>query len=288
VAPPFSNTANFVGVTSPGTPLTAYIDTSFAQGNIFSQWMQGVGAGTAANTFQLTALGSTVQTRNVSGASQRYVYGYTGGKAPPAVPDLALNYTFDTPLAAGPKFGRVMFTDMHLSNDSLSGNGGDFPNECKVRGTTLSAQEKAAEFLLFDLGGCANPAPPPVVPPYYANGQLVRDYDAVCPVGKFPKWRFLYWTTQMPAVDAGTGGSITFRAQVGPTIATLGSIATLATENQTRTVWTGVDLSSAAYPSLLPSRSHLRLTVDFTPTSNNRATPTLTGIQQTYDCADSE
>jgi hypothetical protein len=288
VSPPFPNTATFNGV-GVGTPITAYIDTTFPTGNVFTQWMQGVGAGTAANTFQLTSLGSTVQSRGTLGASQRYVYGYTSAAVPRAAPDLAFNYTFETPLAAGPKFGRVMFTDMHLSNDSVDYGGSDFPEVCRDPGTALSAQEKAAEFLLFDLGGCANPVPPPPVPPYYPAGSLTRDYEAVCPVGKFPKWRFLYWTTLMPSVDAGSGASIGFKAQVGATLATLGPIVSLATETATRTVWTGVDLSNAAvFPGLQPSRSNLRITIDFTPTSNNRGTPTLTGLQQTYDCVDSE
>jgi hypothetical protein len=296
VSPPFPNTATFNGV-GVGTPITAYIDTTFPTGNVFTQWMQGVGAGTAANTFQLTSLGSTVQSRSTLGASQRYVYGYTSDAVPRANPDLAFNYTFETPLAPGPKFGRVMFTDMHLStgpNGSVDYGGTDFPEVCKDVGTQLSEQEKAAEFLLFDLGGCANPVPPPPVPPYFPAGSLTRDYEAVCPAGKFPKWRFLSWQTLMPSVDAGPGASITFSAQVGPTLATLAPTppVTLANVSVTTTppgVWFGVDLSNAAtYPALQPSRSNLRLTINFTPTTNNQGTPTLLGLQQTYDCADSE
>jgi hypothetical protein len=290
VLPPFPGTATFSDTVSIANNTTVNIDTSFPRGLTFGQWMTQTGGSVIPNTFVVNSFGSTVQTRTATApTSQRYAFFNRPG--PPIVPS-ALNYAFDTPLAAGAKFGRVMMTDMHLSKPSTVATDGaatTFPEECAAAGTPLSPQELAAEFLFFDLGGCANPVPPLPPQAWYNPGTLTRDYTAVCPAGKLPKWRFLYWTDTMPNPDAGTGASIVFRAQIGPSFATLGPTVTLATETMTRTVWTGVDLSNAVtYPGLQPHRQSLRLTIELNPTSSNRAAPVLTGIQQTYDCVDSE
>jgi hypothetical protein len=72
-----------------------------------------------------------------------------------------LHYTFDTPVAYAPdpapttQCGRVLFSDFHVS-DAKSG-GDTFPAECSK--TTMTAQEKTLEFMLFDLASCVGPPP---------------------------------------------------------------------------------------------------------------------------------
>src|SRR4029077_20876501 len=84
--------------------------------------------------------------------------------------------TFNTPVdaAADKQCGRAVFTAIHLNaapaasgdKTDISEPGMAFPDGC--RGKTLSAQEKALEFLFFDLSACVQPdtqmPTPPTVP----------------------------------------------------------------------------------------------------------------------------
>ena len=64
--------------------------------------------------------------------------------------------------AAAQQCGRVVFTDFHVSGvanigDAGLSNGTTFPAECSP--APLTAQEKALEFMLFDLASCVPPPP---------------------------------------------------------------------------------------------------------------------------------
>jgi hypothetical protein len=65
----------------------------------------------------------------------------------------------------GPQYcGKAVFSDLHAS----SSPSGDIPGKCNTN--DLSAQEKALEYLFFDLSACVHddskppPPPPPPVP----------------------------------------------------------------------------------------------------------------------------
>jgi hypothetical protein len=72
-------------------------------------------------------------------------------------------FSFDTPVNAPPGAdggapnycGRAVFSDLHVAGNNLdpAGNGG--PAACTMR--PLSPQEKALEFMLFDLSACVIP-----------------------------------------------------------------------------------------------------------------------------------
>jgi hypothetical protein len=98
---------------------------------------------------------------------------------PAAMPPGATQYfSFDTPLNVAPaqQCGRVVFSDLHVGSASMDYNGTAGGNNGVVNGVVpggcvmadLSPQEKALEFMLFDLSACIvpntqMPTPPPGV-----------------------------------------------------------------------------------------------------------------------------
>ncbi len=131
------------------------IDMSFPKGKAFGEWLVAVGASTTLGQIGLNAVKNDVGIINPK-VSSRWVY-------KKAAPESVKYLSFATPIgkAAEAQCGRAVFSDIHISNAS---GGGTFPGSCKPG--DFSAQEKALEFLLFDLSSCVQPdGEPPKVPP---------------------------------------------------------------------------------------------------------------------------
>ncbi|HYP98860.1 MAG TPA: hypothetical protein VER96_09305 [Polyangiaceae bacterium] len=180
---------------------------------------------------------------------------------------------------------------------------GQFPAAC--RQGQLSPQEKALEFMFFDLTACVSsddlPPPGPAVLPGYNPATFVQDYTANCTDGMKPVWREFDWQASIPDT-----ASIVMTAQSGDTIATLSpamplALATATTSTNIGSSGTNFDFAlidtgkgattagvfNKASP-VVPSRNVLRLTITLNPTGDNLVAPALLKWKVQYDCAPGE
>lgn len=143
---PLPTVATFVNKPDLPNPTTAFIDISFPKGAALSEWMVNVGGSTKAGEFVLKEGQHTVDAVNAA-TSQRWIHGTT--------PESVMYFTFNTPIGvkAEEQCGRVVFSDIHVSSGDKVGAA--FPSGCTTK--DLSPQEKALEFMLFDLSSCVNP-----------------------------------------------------------------------------------------------------------------------------------
>jgi Regulator of chromosome condensation (RCC1) repeat len=135
-------------------------------------------------------------------------------------------------------------------------------------------------------GRCSTP--PPLARYTYAT--FVRDYQAECPDGTLPKWKFLEWQALLPG-----GTSVQFDAATAVTKDELDDAEMIyqATASPPDTVtWTtwgtedadSIDAKLAAkgYPSM----EWLRVWVTLIPDESQEQTPVLETWRLVYDCAD--
>ncbi len=136
------------------------VDRSFPKGQAFSDWLYNVGASVDAGSLPLFE--SRHDVVSVNPGSTRWLY----GDIPAANPQGSIQHlTFNTPFLDGgspgdggtgdggtaAQCGRVVYSDFHVTAGATDG-GGLFPGACK--GGPLTGQEKALEFMLFDLSSC--------------------------------------------------------------------------------------------------------------------------------------
>ena len=159
--------------------LFTQIDTSFPKGLAFSQWLSFVGASPDAGVLPIVDWRHDVQSENKP-PSQRWItadtrtaYADASTADANAAGNVVEHFTFNAPIEAGVddagaplQCGKAVFSDFHVSAGERTANQ-PFPQECKLN--PMSPQEKALEFMLFDLSACIQiedqPPPPPPPPP---------------------------------------------------------------------------------------------------------------------------
>jgi hypothetical protein len=182
---PFSSTASWVPDPAqshnPPDPFQGLVDTTFPKGAAFYEWLGNVGA-LDAGTLPIVDARDDVGAVNLD-VGTRWIYGPNPNNSttPVTTQHLTFNTPIDPPLAsdgdAGVQCGRVVFSDFHVTAGDLNDNNGLFPASCKSG--SLTPQEKALIFMLFDVSSCvqSDQAPPSVCP---GSGQTCSPTSPCC------------------------------------------------------------------------------------------------------------
>ncbi|HEY4157464.1 MAG TPA: carboxypeptidase regulatory-like domain-containing protein, partial [Polyangiaceae bacterium] len=141
----------------------AQVDTTFPKGVAFSDWLSNVGASTTPGQLVVNGSEHTIDSTlsdPTTGAllAQQWVYGQDTDKKTPTVQ----YFSFTTPVGAK-ECGRMVFSDLHVVTGSGDTTKQVFPSGCAT--SPLTAQEKALEFMLFDLSSCVQKDDKPPMPP---------------------------------------------------------------------------------------------------------------------------
>jgi hypothetical protein len=207
------------------------------------------------------------------------------------------SFWFNTPTtaSAGSYCGRIVYNDMHVSasrSSNLTGGGSagtTFPGACSS--ATLTSEELALEYEMFQLSACGlgtmvpAPPPPPPPPPPLMSTTFTRLFQANCSPGFTVRWGFFEWEAQIPA-----GTSISFTAQTAPDGTSgmpgaFGAPVNVATATTTSTMFAkspnavDTDLTMAGQTS----KDWLEVEMTLNPGGTTNS-PVLTTWQQLYDC----
>jgi len=168
---PFGDVATWIEPISTnaiGTTINTTIDTTFPKGQAMADWLLTVGATGTAGSLILTGEVKPTALDHLPPTSQRWIFEPVSGTSGPAI--RTHYFSFNTPIASVPdqQCGRFVYTGLHVttSDTGKADSKTKFPSCCQVR--DLLPQEKALEFMVFDLSSCVLPpdvqqqAPPPI------------------------------------------------------------------------------------------------------------------------------
>jgi hypothetical protein len=144
-------------------PYTAFfVDPSYPKGQAFSDWLTATGTSTTPGQIPLTD--TRWDMNQVNPPSTRWIYNANSADATPYATQFM---GFNAPIGAAPaaQCGRAVYSDLHASGSS---DDSVFPNECANAdpGGAHQPNERALEFLFFDLASCVqDDTQPPISPP---------------------------------------------------------------------------------------------------------------------------
>lgn len=122
------------------------IDTAFDDGAALADWMLHVGGSTTHGELPITEGKHTIT--GTTAVSRRWVYGRNGNQN-------AVQYLDFTAPVGGATCGRGVISDIHVSAADVSNETLPFPTGCMT--VDLTPQEKALEFMIFNLSSCVEP-----------------------------------------------------------------------------------------------------------------------------------
>jgi hypothetical protein len=147
---------------APPNPSVGKIDTSFPKGNAMADWLVNVGASTTRGELTIHLGRDNASAVNPMMATQWITVDNPNVTPPSAVEFLSYNAPLNAP--DDKVCGRAVFNDLHVSATSMGDKPGlPFPASCELK--DLSDQEKALEFMLFDLSSCVRKDDQPPEPP---------------------------------------------------------------------------------------------------------------------------
>jgi hypothetical protein len=157
------------------TSITATVDQTFQKGKDFATWLQITGATTTLGQIPLFQTRHDVDSPPAASAL-RYLYFNTGTNHQSGTQHQTalLHFTFDTPLPpATNQCGRVLFSDFHVNIgvpgqlEPACSTGACYCKDSGGHEVPLTPQERALEFMLFDIASCVTP--PTCTPKTCAN-----------------------------------------------------------------------------------------------------------------------
>ncbi len=138
---------------------TGIVDDSFPKGKAMKEWLVNVGASTTPGQLPIKESKHNIDAvRKTKGTQWITMSNSEAGGA------TAVGYlSFNTPISApdDQKCGKVVYSDLHVSSGDQRAK--PWPDGCIQ--PDLSPQEKALEFMLFDLSACIQNDTSPVIPP---------------------------------------------------------------------------------------------------------------------------
>ncbi|MFO0617922.1 MAG: carboxypeptidase regulatory-like domain-containing protein [Polyangiaceae bacterium] len=149
--------SNDIGNIQANVVTTDWAGMPFARGQALQDWLKNVSALDNNNKLPIQAARHNADVAATNTISQPWIVAEDGPTQ---------DFSFDTPLGVEPEkqCGRVVYSDMHVgaaANDYDNQN--TTPGGCAEQ--DLSPQEKALEFILFDLSSCVTPNNIPMQPP---------------------------------------------------------------------------------------------------------------------------
>jgi hypothetical protein len=145
-----------------------FIDTGFPKGKAYFDWLVAINL--VSPTVGTIALADTRWDMNqTTSESTNWIFNAQGSPPSPSSAYASMYMSFNAPVGqpATMQCGRAVFSDVHLSGSS---DDTMFPQECEDDPDpdgSHKVNEKALEFLFFDLSSCVqdNSQPPPPPPP---------------------------------------------------------------------------------------------------------------------------
>ena len=131
------------------------VDQTFPKGLALAEWLQNINATTTQGKIVLSGTANDVGT--VKAGAQRWISSGAGAS------ESVKYFTFNAPVGAKTEdqCGRGVMSDLHVS--AAGGSDDNLPTQCN--GSTLTPQERALEFMFFDLSSCVQDDKIPPQPP---------------------------------------------------------------------------------------------------------------------------